>query len=683
MIAEIHQSEIDGIPLFSHPTSGTRIAGLVFRTGRAAESLHTSGVTHLVEHLALADIAGATYSYNGFVDLLRTCFVVSGSDQEIVEFFSAVCASLAELPEERIDKERTVLLTEEARTGGSPVGELYAARFGARGFGLAGFKQLGLRRLDPTEVSDWARDRFSRENAVLWVSGDVPARLELDLRSAEVAPMPTPEPTPSLALPRYIPSPTSSVTVGAMVRRSAAARAAEAVAVRRLQHRLRKERAITYDVAAMYEPLDQMYSHLSIAADALEEHSKDVAETLLETLQGLQRDGATEDELADQVTRLTTELRRPEATAGLVDGIATSNLFGWAQPLPEQLIREASQVTPVDVSAAAEELLESMLMLGPDQARPSNLQLIEDTKDRPVRGRVYTVSYRLPWKTTAKVILADDAISVINDGCTTIRFADVAAVAQHAEGLHVIGSSGETISLKPHLLKSGGDLMFRLQTAIPRDRFIPFDPSAENYHQVELAVHRDLPRRWVVADELALLRDLVDPTEKIELLAEANTGMRSGLFAVTERRVLFLATALRANKEPKIVELPRENTTVAKVTGSKVELKATDGTSLKVDEFSPPERLGQAVAALGGKPPRTIFNDAVITMLFALAGFGLAIEGSRWTGAMFCLLAFVRAWLGSGMGANVTPTSRRWMNRTAAALSVAGLTVFIARALMS
>lgn len=44
--------EVDGIPVLLAPSAGQMRAGLMFRVGRADETLATNGVTHLVEDLA-------------------------------------------------------------------------------------------------------------------------------------------------------------------------------------------------------------------------------------------------------------------------------------------------------------------------------------------------------------------------------------------------------------------------------------------------------------------------------------------------------------------------------------------------------------------------------------------------------------------------------------------------------
>jgi hypothetical protein len=52
--AEFARTSVDGVPAFWTHAGGGMAAGLVFRVGRADESLARGGVTHLIEHLRQA-----------------------------------------------------------------------------------------------------------------------------------------------------------------------------------------------------------------------------------------------------------------------------------------------------------------------------------------------------------------------------------------------------------------------------------------------------------------------------------------------------------------------------------------------------------------------------------------------------------------------------------------------------
>src|SRR5207237_10154854 len=58
------------------------------------------------------------------------------------------------------------------------------------GPGLLDFDELGLRWLGPEPINQWAQDRFTAGNAVLWLSGPVPENLKLNLRPGTRKPLP-------------------------------------------------------------------------------------------------------------------------------------------------------------------------------------------------------------------------------------------------------------------------------------------------------------------------------------------------------------------------------------------------------------------------------------------------------------------------------------------------------------
>src|ERR1700752_1003510 len=87
---------------------------LAFRVGRADETLTTLGTTHLVEHLALFQIDRRDFVINGGVDDTKTIFYAEGKESEVRGFLQAVTTALANLPMDRVEAERAVLMNEAA-----------------------------------------------------------------------------------------------------------------------------------------------------------------------------------------------------------------------------------------------------------------------------------------------------------------------------------------------------------------------------------------------------------------------------------------------------------------------------------------------------------------------------------------------------------------------------------------
>lgn len=211
------RATVDGITTFWIQTPGPFQVALLFRVGVADETLPTRGITHLVEHLALYASSTRSDEANGFVDAERCVFYASGERGEVLDWLRRCAAALADLPLERLPAERRILRAEAVRGDNAGVhARLLDMRFGADGYGLGNYRELGLRWLGDEEVSAWARARFTRGNAVMWMTGEPPEELELPLLEGERCPPPRVEPLPRVDRRRLI----SDGTGGCRLRRA-------------------------------------------------------------------------------------------------------------------------------------------------------------------------------------------------------------------------------------------------------------------------------------------------------------------------------------------------------------------------------------------------------------------------------------------------------------------------------
>jgi zinc protease len=166
---DIGQRTVDGIPVLWAEGPEPYTAALVFRTGRADETLPTAGLSHLVEHLALFRAGMRRFPANGLVDTSRTVFWATGTKEEAAGFLCDIAAALGDLPLDRLEAEKRVFRTEEESAGGGgAIARLLALRCGAAGYGLVDYRELGLHGLGPDEVAAWARERYTAGNAVAW-----------------------------------------------------------------------------------------------------------------------------------------------------------------------------------------------------------------------------------------------------------------------------------------------------------------------------------------------------------------------------------------------------------------------------------------------------------------------------------------------------------------------------------
>ena len=105
----VHHTEVDGVPVFWVRTGARLHAELVFGVGLADETFTTTGVTHLVEHMAMRRLGEHVHAANAGVGLCMTSFEVSSSPAVVVEHLRRVCRALAEPDPALLEVERRVV----------------------------------------------------------------------------------------------------------------------------------------------------------------------------------------------------------------------------------------------------------------------------------------------------------------------------------------------------------------------------------------------------------------------------------------------------------------------------------------------------------------------------------------------------------------------------------------------
>ena len=210
---EVNVTSIDGVPVVWAETPGPMRANLMFRVGRTDERLPWSGITHLVEHLALFQLGPQQrYEFNGAVTSNRTVFYATGAPAEIVSFLGLVTTALGNLPLDRVETEKTVLLAEASSRSMSASDFMFSLRFGTRGNGLHRYREFGLLHVPPAWIAGWSARYFNRDNAVLWLSGPPPGDLHLALPAGERMPESAVQPL-ALSLPAYAQAPVAGAGV--------------------------------------------------------------------------------------------------------------------------------------------------------------------------------------------------------------------------------------------------------------------------------------------------------------------------------------------------------------------------------------------------------------------------------------------------------------------------------------
>lgn len=462
----IKETEVCGIRTLIAPSDGPLTAGLVFRVGCADEPLSRRGLTHLVEHLALHRHGMIEHDANAATGVTTTHFFTSGSEQAVVSYLTSVCDSLRDLPMARVATEKTILRTEQASR---PHDSLLVWRYGAVGFGAAGYPEWGLEAITDDDIRDWAATRFTRENAVLWIAGDLPAGLDLTLPSGTQHPLPAL--TSALpTTPAYFSEGSGKVTFSAILERSARAALFSMMLERALFRALRTEDGNSYAVATAYAPRDGDAATITGMADALPEKQDAVVGGLIDVLAAFRVGRIDADELETVRDKATTSLNRPDAIRAVLFTEAVDVLYGRVRTSLTDFRGELAAVTVEDLREMAVQAMASMLLQVPRGNRADWAGFAV----APMWSGKATVGEEYPSLQNGdlKLVLGQDGVSMASPhGALTVLHGDCVLMQCWPDGARrLVGPDGVSVSIEPNLHDVPAPAIARLDQQIADER---------------------------------------------------------------------------------------------------------------------------------------------------------------------------------------------------------------------
>ncbi|MFH8802434.1 M16 family metallopeptidase [Streptomyces sp. NPDC017936] len=470
----LSHTTVQGVPVLHAPASGKEVtAGLFFRVGRADETLATAGITHLVEHLALHRVGLSDLHHNGATANAYTLFHVTGSEEEVVSHLNSVCAGLRDLPMDRLETEKEILRTEAAGRGSGPHSPLALWRYGARGYGLAGYNELGTWSLTPDRVRHWAQTRFTRDNAVLWITSDrVPEGLDLALPAGTR--FPAPAATSALPVtPAYIHGDDGHVVLTSVLRRSTAASVFADVLGRALFQDLRQEGGYSYSAEADYSPRDADFATLTAYADALPQKQDAVVGGFVDTLARLRAGRIEQSELDSVRAKHLKIYDHPDLGAASLPSYALSLLLGHRILSPEQHRAELDAVTVADLREVAREAWDSALLKVPGRAVDwAGFALAPQYSSAAVTG---TRHPSLEDEEVTLVIGAEGVSLTTPRGPVTVRYDACAVMTTRPDGARSLtGHDGFVVTVEPTLYRGvTPERVAALDAAVPPEAVVP------------------------------------------------------------------------------------------------------------------------------------------------------------------------------------------------------------------
>jgi hypothetical protein len=465
----VKRSLVDGVPVHSVVVDGPVRAALTFRVGRGDERAPTSGITHLVQHLALLPFGQQPYEYGGSVDGFRTVFVASGTPEEVAAHLAALCRNLAKLQLDRFADEQRALREEPARRPRGPVDHHAWLRWGLRGPGLAHVPEYGLWRLTAGTVDAWAASWFTAGNAALAWVGPEPRKLELPLRAGSRRETP--------ALPRQLEAPAwavgapSEIGVSFEIERTTPTAAAQRILARRLQRQLRDGKGVPSDVQTHLEPLSATHAMSTIWATAGAGDAPAVRDVVLDAIRSLESDGPTDEELAEDLEELRRAGDRIAAEAE-ADRLAVEELLGAS---PE------TQASAHDSFRSS--VPTTLLTQPPGVAAPAGWPgAYPDLNVRTYPGRPYRDATDSPLPMLRRgptLLVGAGAVSIVNGpgGSFGIRYADAAVVVRHGDSgaISVFHENGRSLNIDPADWHRGEQAVAFVLDAVAPERQVRVD----------------------------------------------------------------------------------------------------------------------------------------------------------------------------------------------------------------
>jgi hypothetical protein len=460
-IPEIDHYELDGIPLFHMPMPGSTVMSLSFRVGRADEPVAHGGMTHLAEHLILTAIDDVFDHANGTTEPYRVTFITRGSPSHVSAFLRDVCRSISSPRLTRMHQEAKVLRTESAGKSGMGMSlRMTWMRTGYQGIGTCGLPEFFLDALDEGRLRAWIEQHFVAGNAVIWIAGDLPDDLVVDLPPGPRTPPPTVSFIDGLETPTGVMEEAPGVAASFFVERTAATTSGLAGLQRQLTKRLRLDRGLGYEIGTDYTPASTDRAFASIWATCLPEAASEVQKHLLETIDDVAARGPTPDELSRDYQDFLRELADPRSVPGRLDAHARNVLLGHdATPEPvATMIQERWRLESEHVAAAWKAARDSMILLLPTTGVDPQRALARypgPPPDPMEAGRTYellpTTKRRFRRNETG-IMLVPGRVGVAIDAkggrrLSGLRWTDVVGVVRETGVRSLIGRDGSVLQI--------------------------------------------------------------------------------------------------------------------------------------------------------------------------------------------------------------------------------------------
>jgi len=452
---DVRRTDIDGVPVFWTESSMPFVAYLLIRMGRVDETLLTSGLSHLLEHVVLSTEWPAD-EFNATVTPLVTQFWFGGEQASATDRLTQTLAAISEPPLPRIPREREILRTEEYGRGRSEYGTHSALRFGPLGIGLSNFREHGLQRATYNVVRDWFGRFGVNGNVAIGMTRPPRDDLRLLLPDGPRVQAPTPQPLPFLTYPlSFAQGADGSAGMSMLVRRTHATVVGLEILTHRLRQWLRHREGVTYHVGSTYDALTPDLAQLVVWADCRPESAEFARNAIVAAADELATAGPAEDELEQAIQEAVRRIESPEGVYENIHYAAAQYLDGEPDATLEDVLEGRRALTP---SLVAEEFaygFESLIVSAPH----GTPQLGGRFAPYPLEPRIAITGRRYsPVDKERKdtLVVGTEGVAIEGPVRRAVAFADAAAFLTWDDGsVGLYGTDGDYVLVDPADWKKG------------------------------------------------------------------------------------------------------------------------------------------------------------------------------------------------------------------------------------
>jgi hypothetical protein len=467
------RSEVSGVPIWTTgtPRPSSR-AAIIVRAGIADETPETRGWLAVAKDLALNVVPPDGITVTGSVRGLHTTLLVHAAPELLAE---GVRWTISRFIKPDLDHLSDVVAarTALARTP-NIFGQLLRRELGAQGYGLAGFPEYGMARLDGSTMRWFTSVVYTKENMAICFDGLAPDGLELVVGSDERW-----SPPDRTVQTRRRPAVTlvdgNEVGLLGIVTEDRVAYFLGKVVAERTTRRLRQQRPNDPPVRAHVSRLDDVRSAVLLTASADETPASFIHGCFEAALRDVVRTGAMPHELDDLIVETRRRVSDPAQHFEILQRAALDDLLGLPALSPLDMLRKVESVTPIEVAELAVRVQDRHLVglpMGSDLDNPFGM-----TVDAPTIGRARgegpaahaSLSSAFPNR-AAYVMPALIHIRYDHESGLDIPAADIVLLLAYGDGGRVvITRDGFEHVIEPTLYDRGPQLVRAIDSMVPAD----------------------------------------------------------------------------------------------------------------------------------------------------------------------------------------------------------------------